>query len=214
MRMLPIAALLLCAFPFGIAQDARPLASASAVMCDVPSRSENLSPWTSSHAGFSGAVEVRASISGSGNHRRCLTSWVLHVKGEDRKERILKVDEREDRPAANEWTQENSFEMNAWSKDGRLLLASQIEAQGDWDETTPVIFDFASNHLWRVELYSLFKRMIPAGCDLVYRAVGFAADGSVHIDAYPTEDDRSTGEKPCFSTSRWRLDFRKNTITR
>ena len=56
-----------------------------------------------------------------------------------------------------EWAQENSFEINAWSNDGKMVLASQIEAQGDWDETTPVIFDFSTNQHWRVELYPLFK---------------------------------------------------------
>lgn len=139
---------------------------------------------------------------------------MLHVRRADHKERVLTVAAREDNPEDDEWAQENSFEINGWSKNGRLLLASQVEAQGDWDETTPVVFDFSTGRFWRVELNPLFKRMIPTGCYVVYRAIGFIADGAVLIAPFSADNDGEPGTKPCFPVSRWRLDFRKSTITR
>ena len=61
----------------------------------------------------------------------------------------ITIAEREVVSEDNEWVQENSFEVNAWSSDGCLLLASQVEAQGDWDETTPIVYDFNSGQHWR-----------------------------------------------------------------
>ena len=93
-------------------------------------------------------------------------------------------------------------------------MASQVEVQGDWDETTPVIFDFSTGRFWRVELNPLFKRMIPSDCYVVYRAIGFTADGDVLIAPLSTDNDREPGTKPCFPSRHWRLDFQKGTITR
>jgi hypothetical protein len=126
-----------------------------------------------SAGGSSAAVELRASVTGSGIHRRCVTSWKLHVRGKDAKEQVITVAERTDSPDDNEWVRESSFEIKAWSKDGNMLLTSQIQAQGDWDETTPIVFDFNTNKYWRVELYPLFKALIPSDCYVVYRVLRF-----------------------------------------
>lgn len=214
MRKLLGSALLLFAVPFGVSQEKRPLSEAGIVTCEYPSSGENVGKWVSSGVGFSAAVELRALVTGSGDHRRCVTSWKLHLRENGQTERVLTVAEREDSPDDNEWVQENSFEINGWSKDGQLLLASQIEAQGDWDATTPVVFDFSTSKFWRVDLYPLFKRLIPPGCYVIYRATGFTADGAVLIEPLSTDDDRKPGTKPCFPVNRWRLDFRKNAISR
>ena len=213
MSELLVVALLVCAVPFGVSQESKPLSEAGIVTCEYPS-GENIGKWVSSAAGFSATVELRASVTGSGDRRHCVTSWKLHVRGKDHKEHILTVAEREDNVGDNEWDQENSFEINGWSKDGQLLLTSQVEAQGDWDETTPVVFDFSAGRFWRVELSPLFKRMIPSGCYVVYRAIGFTADGAVLIAPISADNDGEPGTKPCFPVRRWKLDFRKSTITR
>ena len=204
-------ALLLCPIPFGISQESKPLSEAGIVTCESSQSGTRIAAWVSSAAGFSATVEVRASVTGSEDHRHCVTSWMLHVRGADHNERVITVAEREDNPKDDEWVQENSFEINGWSKIGELLLTSQVEAQGDWDETTPVVFDFSTGRFWRVELNPLLKRMIPSGCYVVYRALGFTADGAVLIAPFSAD---SAETKPCFPVSRWKLDFKKSTITR
>jgi hypothetical protein len=213
MPKLLVVALLVFAVPFGFSQETKSLSEAGIVTCEYPS-GENIGKWVSSAAGLSATVELRASVTGSGDHRHCVTSWKLHVRGKDHKEHVFTVAEREDNVGDNEWDQENSFEINGWSKDGQFLLASQIEVQGDWDETTPVVFDFTTGKFWRVDLYPLFKRLIPSGCYVVYRAIGFTTDGAVLIEPLSTDDDRERGTKPCFPVSRWKLNFRKNAIMR
>jgi len=173
-----------------------------------------MSKWITSNEGNSAAVELRITVTGTGRQRLCRTSWVLHLRGTDGKLTSITVAEREDHPDDDEWVQENSFEVDAWSNDGKMILVSQIQAQGDWDETTPVVFDFASNEHWRVELYLLFRRLIPSGCNVVYRTLRFGEDGRVLISAISTDDDRELGTKPCFPDSLWKLDFRHNAITR
>ena len=49
---------------------------------------------------------------------------------------------------------------------------------------------------------------------MVYRALGFTADGAVLIAPFSADNDGVPGTKPCFPASRWKLDFRKSTITR
>jgi hypothetical protein len=209
-----LVALLLCAVPVGVSQESKPLSEAGTATCDYPS-GESVGKWVmSSASGYSATVEIRVSVTGSGDQRHCVTSWRLHIRGKGKNERVLTVDEREDNAGDDEWDQENSFEINGWSKDGQLLLTSQVEAQGDWDETTPIVFDFSTGRFWRVELNPLFKRVIPSGCFVVYRAIGFTADGAVLIAPFSTDNDGDPGTKPCFPASRWKLDFRKSTITR
>jgi len=151
---------------------------------------------------------------GRDKERRCTTSWILHLRERDGQAHSVTVAEREDVPEDNEWIQENSFEINAWSIDGSMVLVSQIEAQGDWDETTPIIYDFNARKHWRVELSPLFKKLIRPECYVVYRPLRFAKDGRIVISAASTDDDREPGTKPCFSESLWQLDFLHNTIAR
>jgi hypothetical protein len=194
------------------AQEAHPIADAGTITCDFPQPEDNIGKWVTSASGFSTAVELLASVNGIADKRRCVTSWILHWKDKEGKSFAVTVAQREDRPEDNEWIQENSFEINAFSSNGHLILVSQIEAQGDWDKTTPIVFDLKSGAKWRVELYPLFKQLIPAECYVVYRVLRFTGSGNVLISAMSTESDRGAGEKPCFSTSLWELDYRDNKI--
>lgn len=195
------------------AQEPKPLADAGIVTCDHP-EAGGMSQWLTSRADFSAAVELRAVITGTGDQRHCITSWNLHVRGNGLTEKVIEVGQRDDHPDDNEWIEENSFDLDAWSPDGTMVLVSQIEAQGDWDETTPIIFDFRSGQHWRTELYPVFKKRIPKDCYVVYRALGFSKDGSVLISAMSTDDDREPGTRACFPESLWKLDFRSDAITR
>jgi hypothetical protein len=138
----------------------------------------------------------------------------LHLRGKDGKERTVSVAQRDDSPEDNEWVEENSFWIDAWSSDGTMVLASQVEAQGDWDKTTPIVYDFKTKTYKRVDLFPLFKRLIATDCYVVYRALRFSGDGMVLISAMSTDDDREPGTKACFVESRWKLDFERNTISR
>jgi hypothetical protein len=213
MRKLLAIVLPLCFLPFAVAQDSKPLADAGITTCEAASGG-GTGKWVPSKAGFSVAVELRLKITGTDKQRRCVTSWVLHIKDQSKQPKSITVAEREDRPEDSEWVQENSFEINAWSKDGKLALLSQIEVQGDWDETTPIIYDFETNKHWRIELNPLFKKLIPAECYLVFRPIRFADDERVIIFTSSTDTDREPGTKPCFKESLWQLDFRRRSIAR
>jgi hypothetical protein len=212
MRKLLLFAISMCAVLPIAAEESKPLADAGIVTCD--DHAPNSSPkWVTSKAGYAAAVELSVTITGTGDSRHCVTDWKLHIRAKDGKERTVSVDQRDDTPKNAEWVEENSFEIDEWSKDGAMVLASQIEAQGDWDETTPIVFDFKTNAYHRVELFPLFKRLIPAGCDVVYQALGFSSDGRVLIMAMSTDGDRETVAKLCFPESRWKLDFQQNRIS-
>lgn len=213
MRKLPFV-LVLCVASCVFAQESRPLTDAGTVTCDYPSPTGNLSQWVKSSAGFSAAVELQTAITGSGSHRRCVTSWKLHVRGKDGNEQVITVGQRDDTPDDTEWIQENSFQIDGWSRDGNIVVTSQIQAQGDWDETTPILFDFTTKRYSRVELSPLFKAMIPADCYVVYRVLGVSDNGKVLISASSTDDDRDSGTPQCFAESRWKLDSRNRTVSR
>jgi dipeptidyl aminopeptidase/acylaminoacyl peptidase len=198
--------------PVALAQESKPLAEAGITTCESPDSGGGRGKWATSKAGFSAAVELRAKVTGTNKQRRCVTSWKLHIRDDDKQPKSIVVAEREDRPDDNEWGQENSFEINGWSRDGKMVLLSQIEAQGDWDETTPIIYDFQSKRHWRIELYPLFKKLIPADCYVVYRPIRFANDERVLVSASSTDTDREPGTKPCFKDSLWQLNFRHNSI--
>jgi hypothetical protein len=206
-------AILMLGWKPALAQSGRPLADAGTTICAEPQSGGGISKWVTSKRGFSAAAELRVKVVGTEKERHCTTSWILHVRKPDGQPESITVAEREDVPEDNEWVQENSFEVNAWSSDGTMLLASQIEAQGDSDETTPIVYDFKSGQHWQPQLYPLFKKYIPADCYVVYRLMGFAQDGRVLISAMSTDDDRESGTKPCFG-GRWYLDFRNHTISR
>lgn len=196
------------------AQSGKPLADAGTTTCAEPQSGGGMGKWVNSKRGFSAAVELRVNVVGADKQRRCTTSWILHTRTQDGHPQTITVADREDGPDDNEWIQENSFEITAWSADGSMLLASQIEVQGDWDETTPIIYDFNSGRHWRLPLEPLFEKFIGKECYVVYQALGFAQDGRVVISAMSTDDDREPGTKPCFAKSRWYLDFRHNAISR
>ncbi|WP_207231667.1 hypothetical protein [Edaphobacter modestus] len=136
------------------------------------------------------------------------------MRGEDGHVSTIKVAERDDRPDEDGWSQENSFEIDAFSRDGKKVLLSPIEAQGDWDETTPIVLDLTNDMQWRIELYPLFKKQIPADCSVVYRALEFTSKGNVLISAASTETDLEVGTKPCFANSLWELDYRNKKTSR
>jgi hypothetical protein len=206
--------IMLLAWEPALAQSDKPLAVAGAATCAEPQSGSGISGWVASKLGFSAAAELRVNVVGADDKRHCTTSWILHVRRQDGQPESITIAEREDVLGDNEWIQENSFEVNAWSSDGSMLLASQIEAKGDWDETTPIVYDFNSGQYWHPQLHPLFKKYIPADCYVVYDPLGFAQDGTVLISAMSTDDDREPGTKPCFGSSRWYLDFRNNTISR
>jgi len=213
MRKLFASVVLLFSFFPIAAQESKPIADTGTVTCDYKEKS-GPPEWVTSNAGFGAAVELSVKITGTGESRHCITDWKLHVRGKDGEERTFTIAQRDDSPEDAEWIEENSFWIDAWSKDGTMVLASQIEAQGDWDETTPIVFDFKTNALYRVELYPLFKKMIQSDCYVVYRALGFSAGGGVLISAMSTDDDREEGTKACFAESHWKLDYRHGTISR
>jgi hypothetical protein len=206
--------LVLCVASCLSAEESKPLADAGTVTCDYSPPAGSRSQWVKSSAGYSAAVELQTAITGSGSHRRCVTSWKLHVRGRDGNERVITVGQRDDTPDDTEWIQENSFQIDGWSKDGNIVVTSQIQAQGDWDETTPILFDFTTKRYSRVELFPLFKVMIPADCYVVYRVIGVSNNGTVLISASSTDDDRDSGTPQCFAESRWKLDSRNRTISR
>ena len=194
------------------AQDQKPLSDAGTATCEYP-QSAGLGAWVSSPAGFAAAVEIRTAVSGREDQRHCTTAWILHVRSKDEKSSDLTVAEREDVPEDPEWVQENSFEIVEWSHDGSMLLATQIQVQGDWDESTPIVYDFHSSTYWRVPLHPIFAKLIPPGCPVVFRPLRFQESDSILIAAMSTEEDLAPQTKRCFATSTWKLNFRQNTIS-
>src|SRR3954447_26101402 len=124
-RLLVIVTAVACTAAF--AKDTKRLSDAGIATCESPSEGGGTSKWVRSKAGFSAAVQLRSRVVGSESNRHCTTAWVLKVRGKNGQEHSISVAEREDSPEDNEWAQENSFEIDAWSADGSLLLASQSE---------------------------------------------------------------------------------------
>jgi hypothetical protein len=206
--------MLLLGWKAALAQSDKPLAEAGTTTCAERQSGGGIGKWISSQRGFSAAVELRVSLAGEDKQQRCTTSWILHVRKPNGQARSITVADRQDSPEDNEWVQENSFEINAWSSDGSMLLASQVEAQGDWDETTPIVYDFNSGQHWHRQLQPLFEKFVRPDCNVIYRPLRFAEDGRVLISAMSTDEDREPGTKPCFRSSRWYLDFRSNALSR
>jgi hypothetical protein len=213
MRKLPFV-LVLCLASCVFAEESKPLAEAGTVTCDYSPAAGSRSQWVKSSAGFSAAVELQTAITGSGSHRQCVTSWKLHVRAKDGNEQVITVGQRNDTPNDTEWIQENSFQIDGWSKDGNVVVTSQIQAQGDWDETSPILFDFTTKKYSRIELVPLFKPMIPGDCNVLYRVLSVSDNGTVLISAFSTDDDREAGTPQCFAESRWKLDSRNRTVSR
>jgi hypothetical protein len=213
MRELAILAALFYGFAHARAQEQKPLADAGIVTCASATPATSMSPWIKSPNGFSAAVELRQRITGTGNKRVCRTTWVLLVRKEGEKPHAIEVAQREDSPEDNEWQQENSFELEAWSSDGNQMLAAQIEAEGDATETTPIIYDFNTGIYRRIELRPIFDQMTPVDCYVVFYPLRFDDSGSLVIHAMSTDDDRDPGTPACFPESLWRYNLRTNTIS-
>ena len=164
-----------------------------------------------SPAGVRASVELRgATLFGkTADDNRCETTWILHISGQGSPHDIT-VDTRDD-----EWYYEHIFEMNGWSKDGTLLLMSQIEAAGDWDQTTPVIYNIQDHRMWLIELAPLFDNFTPKDCSLYFRPMGFTKSGKIMLDVGSLdESDSEPGEKPCFQNSLWALDYTAKSVTK
>lgn len=187
--------------------DETPIAAASAVSCE--NAGTNISKPVKSRLGFTASVEVKAFRQGEGKEQRCLTSWILLVSGPDGGSTPVEIQSREDKPDDNEWGYENSFEAIGWSEDGSRLLAAAVMAGGDWDETTPVVYDFQKRKWWRVDLAPVFEKVVPKDCLVYFRPKGFTATGEAVILVGLFDDDQQ-----CFRKSRWALDYEKRTVRR
>ena len=164
-----------------------------------------------STAGVRASVEVRGKtlFGKTADDNRCETTWILHLTGPGLPETIV-VDIRDD-----EWYYEHIFEMNGWSKDGSLLLMSQIEAAGDWDQTTPIVYDTQNHRTWLVELAALFEKFVNKDCSVYFRPMGFTSSGGVLLSvASFDETDPELGQKPCFQNSRWELNYTQKGVTK
>jgi hypothetical protein len=193
-----------------ISEGLREPVSTGNVQCDqnwLSSRSaELISP-----AGVRASVELRGkTLAGKTTEdNRCETTWILHLTDQGPPQ-VFVVDTRDD-----EWYYEHIFEMNAWSKDGTLLLMSQIEAAGDWDQTTPVIYNIQDHRMWLIELAPLFDNFTPKDCSLYFRPLGFTSSGKVLLNVGSlNESDLEPGEKPCFQNSRWELAYTQKRVSK
>jgi hypothetical protein len=163
-----------------------------------------------SPAGVRASVELRGKtlVGKTADDNRCETTWILHLAGQGIPQSIA-MDTRDD-----EFYYEHIFEMNGWSKDGRLLLMSQIVAAGDWDQTTPVVYDTQNHKMWLVELAPLFEKFTNKDCPVYFRPMGFTGSSRVLLSVGSfDESDLAPGEKPCFQNSRWELDYAQKSVT-
>ena len=164
-----------------------------------------------SPAGVLASVELRGKtlVGKSVDDNRCETTWILHLTSQGTSQTIV-VDTRDD-----ELYSEQIFEMNGWSKDGRLLLMSQIVAAGDWDQTTPVVYDIQNRKMWLTELAPLFEKYTSKDCPVYFRPMGFTTSHKVLLSVGSfDESDPNPGEKPCFQNSRWTFDYIQKRITK
>jgi hypothetical protein len=164
-----------------------------------------------SPSGVTASVELRGKmlVGKTTDDNRCKTTWILHLVGKGTSQTII-IDTRDD-----ELYYEHIFEMDGWSKNGSLLLMSQIQTAGDWDETTPVVYDIQNQRMWRTELAPLFDKFTPKDCPVYFRTMGFASSGKIMLDVGSLDQsDPSPGEKPCFQNSLWELDYTQKRVTR
>ncbi|HTC94548.1 MAG TPA: hypothetical protein VK699_14000 [Terriglobales bacterium] len=140
---------------------------------------------------------------------RCATTWTLLVNRRGTPLRTVFQEQRDD-----EWGNESSFEIDGWSEDGRFLLLSTATMAGDWDETTPVIYDAEKNKSYAIKLAPLFEALTPKDCLLYFRPLGFNASSQVLLDVGDLNYDRAPGEKACFPESRWELDYIQKRVKR
>jgi hypothetical protein len=112
---------LVLGWTLGSAQDGKPLADAGTTICNEPQQGGGLGKWVTSKQGFSAAVELRVTVSGKDEQRHCTTSWILRARRHGDQPQSITIVERDDVPEDNEWVQENSFEIMAWSRTHRNL---------------------------------------------------------------------------------------------
>lgn len=166
-----------------------------------------------SPSGVTASVELRGKmrVGKTTDDNRCETTWILHLAGKGTSQTIV-IDTRDD-----ELYYEHIFEMAGWSKDGSLLLMSQIQTAGDWDETTPVIYDIQNHRMWRIELALLFDKFAPKDCPVYFRTMGFTSSGKIMLGVGSldqSDPSPAPGEKPCFQDSLWELDYIQKRVTR
>jgi len=180
------------------------------IQCDrnwLSTRSANLI----SPSGITASVELRGKmlVGKTTDDSRCETTWILHLAGKGTSQTIV-LDTRDD-----ELCYEHVFEMDGWSRNGSLLLLSQILTAGDWDETTPLVYDIQNHRIWRIELAPLFDKFAPKDCPVYFRAMGFTSPGKIMLDVGSLDqNDPSPGEKPCFQNSVWELDYTQKRVAK
>jgi hypothetical protein len=163
-----------------------------------------------SPAGFEAraSLQAKAAAGKSDDNQRCVTIWTVMVSRRGAPWRRVFHDQRDD-------DYEFSFEINGWSEDGKLLLLSMIAMAGDWDETTPVVYDAEKNKSYEIPLTPLFDHVTPKHCVLYFRPLGFSASHQVLLDVGPlNSDDLPPGQKPCFAESQWALDYVQKRVKR
>jgi hypothetical protein len=187
----------------------KPLASAT-ISCG--SQSPAKSGVIKSPSANNASVEMQATVTQTSKGKHCETTWLLHVGGPQRSPKTIEVDSRADESADNDYGYENSFELIGWSQDGMLLLGSTVIAAGDFDETSPVVYDYSKDKWWKVSLTPLFQKLTAANCLLLFRPTGFTTDGKVLV--FVGDPATDYGNKPCIAAGRWVLDYEKKTITK
>lgn len=165
-----------------------------------------------SPAGADASVELRgeALLGKTEADNRCVTTWTLRIAANGTS-RIISVGTFD-----FEWDDYTYFfEMNGWSKDGQRLLMSMVTWYGDWNKTTPVVYEVQGQQIRRTELDPLFQRIAPKDCPLHFLPLGFSPSGQVLFDVFPgNASDLAPGEKACFQESRWQLDYVQKVVTR
>jgi hypothetical protein len=185
-------------------------ASTDTVQCSDENLPASKSAVVLSPSGFEARLSLQAKAAPAKNddNQRCVTTWSLMVGRKGAPLRRVFQDERND-------DFEYSFEIDGWSEDGKLLLTSMIAVAGNWDETTPVIYDIERNKSYEIALTPLFDNVTPKNCTLYFRPLGFSATHQVLLDVGALDsDDLAPGEKPCFTESQWALDYLQRRVKR
>jgi len=185
-------------------------ASTSNVQCDQ-SWLRGESETVSSSTGTRAYVELNGKtlVGKSKDDNRCYTKWILHISSPGSKIWSDIVVQKKDQ----EWYYEHEFDIIGWSADGSHLLLAIVSDAGDWDETIPVIYDVLQKKFWVVELDPLFRPDVKKDCLLYFRPLGFTDNLEVGLEVGALDqDDLPEGQKPCFATSRWSLNFSKPSV--
>lgn len=101
----------------------------------------------------------------------------------------------------------NSIRLVDWSPDGgRLLLETEMWAYGsEFDNPDILVLYAARRYFEALDMGEALRRQFDRGCFLLWRALGFLADGAVAVETQPAGElyGPSCEERP----SRWRFDL-------